>query len=307
MQRAQFALIGAPIDCEAKPDGCTQAPEVLRRLGLRDAIGASVDLNDMPIRITDPTRDPETGIIGYDSVERLTREVRAQISGIIASGKVPVVQGGCCSMVMGAMAGAKDTVDKLGLIYIDGHMDLYTGETSPEGLCADMPVAILLGYGPTRLAPAMGAASLLPPEDLILLGFRDEEIARPLNSLMPEDFQGHLKHHNVHELRRIGISEVVRQSFEHTQARSLSFWVHIDWDVMDETALPSADYLMPNGLTWAEIIELVRPFVQSSRMIGISLADYNPDNDPDMSDGKKIIAALKKIFEPKGSDATSMS
>ena len=277
-------------------DGCVRAPEVLRRLGLQDAIGAVADLNDMPIRIVDTTRDPETGIIGYASVEHLTKEVRTQVGSIISSGKTPVVQGGCCSMIMGAIAGAKDNFDNIGLIYIDGHMDLYTGETSPEGLCADMPTAILLGYGPSQLAKAMGSTSLLRPEELVLLAYRDEDIAQSHNSMMPEDFGDRLRHHNVVDLRQMGIRSVAQQSLDHMHSQNLKFWVHIDWDVMDEKALPSADYLMPKGLSWDEIVELAHPFVQSEQIIGMSLSDYNPDNDTDLSDGQKIITALWKIF-----------
>jgi arginase len=250
----------------------------------------------MPVRIVDATRDPATGIIGYASVERLTRVVRTQIGKIIKAGEIPVVQGGCCSMVMGAVAGAKDSYDSVAVVYIDGHMDLYTGETSPEGLCADMPSAILLGYGPLQLADAMGKQALLAPEELFLLAYRDEELAQADGSLMPADFRGRLKHCNVHDLRDRGVENVAEETLTYLQRTRKKFWLHIDWDVMDENVLPSADYLMPNGLTWTEFETLVRPFVQAEELVGVTMSDYNPDNDPSLIDGQKIVEMVERLF-----------
>ncbi|MCG7521348.1 arginase family protein [Ruegeria sp. Ofav3-42] len=294
--KSRFVLIGAPIDCEGTPGGCSLAPLILRRLGLREALGARRDLNDMPVRILDTTRDPATGIIDYASVEHLTRETRNQIAKITKAGDIPVVQGGCCSMVIGAVAGAKDTHDNVAVVYVDGHMDLYTGETSPEGLCADMPAAILLGYGPPQLAEAMGTDALLEPEELVLLAYRDEDLARADGSLMPSDFCGRLKHCNIYDLRDNGAAHVAKETLSYLKHTQKKFWLHIDWDVMDENVLPSADYLMPHGLTWIEFEALVTPFVQDNSLVGISMSDYNPDNDSDLVDGQKIIETVQRVF-----------
>ena len=304
--RHQFVLIGAPIDCEAVPGGCCVAPTILRQLGLRDAIGAKADLNDMPVRILDATRDPSTGIMGYPSVKHLTREARSQIGKIVRSGDIPVVQGGCCSVLVGAVAGAKDVRDDIAVVYVDGHMDLYTGETSPEGLFADMPSAILLGYGPPDLTDAMGTQALLEPEDLVLLAYRDEALALADGSLMPSDFGGRLKHYNVHDLRAKGIGQVAAETLGDLQKRRKQFWLHIDWDVMDENVLPSADYLMPHGLTWDEIEVLVRPFVHAKELIGVSMSDYNPDNDPALVDGRKVVETVRRLFDKDRSNPRSI-
>ena len=48
---------------------------------------------------------------------------------------------------MGAAPAARDVLGRIGLAYIDGHVDIYDHRTSPTGEAADMPVAALLGLG----------------------------------------------------------------------------------------------------------------------------------------------------------------
>ena len=71
-----FTLIGAPTDCAGRPGGLDRSPTVLRDLGVAEAIGASTDLNDLPIRIDAPERDPISGVTGAASVERAIRRTR---------------------------------------------------------------------------------------------------------------------------------------------------------------------------------------------------------------------------------------
>ncbi len=70
MKIAPFVLLGAPTQCDGRPGGVERAPNVLRDLGVAGAIGASVDLGDLPVRIDGPDRDPASGVIGAASAAR---------------------------------------------------------------------------------------------------------------------------------------------------------------------------------------------------------------------------------------------
>ncbi len=63
---------------------------------------------------------------------------------------------------MGAVAGARDTFGRGGLVNVDGHLDLYDHRTSPTGEAADMPSAALLGLGWPGLLALVGPVPLLP-------------------------------------------------------------------------------------------------------------------------------------------------
>ena len=67
--------------------------------------------------------------------------------------------GGCCSLLPGALAGARRVDGRVGLVYLDGHLDLYDGVTSPTGEAADMPISVVLGRGPQAWVDAAGSTT----------------------------------------------------------------------------------------------------------------------------------------------------
>lgn len=296
MTLSNLAVLGIPIDCTGNPGMCDRAPTVLRRLGLIEALGGATDLNDLGVRIDDRTRDPASGVKGAAEVIDTTRRVRQAVDGILRAGQRPVLIGGCCSYVMGVAAAARDLLGRIGMVYVDGHMDLYDGRTSPGGECADMPLAFLVGRGPDILDEMLGPGGQVAAADVSLIAYRDAYMAAPQGSILPEDLGPGLHARDVDAVRRLGFAATAAEVLERQAAGAGHYWLHLDWDVLDERALPSSDYLMPNGLEWDELVALVRPLVHSPRMIGLSTACYNPDNDPDMADGRRIVAALEQIF-----------
>jgi len=164
--------------------GCELAPAALRAAGLVAAVGA-IDGGDLRARIVGTERDPATGVLGWPSVADVTRVVRCQVASLLAHDKVPMLIGGCCTLLPGALAGARDAHGTIGLAYIDGHLDLYDGTSSPTGEAADMPLAIVAGAGPALWCQAVGAP-LVPLGRLALLGPSDRAEATAFGSVLPE-------------------------------------------------------------------------------------------------------------------------
>ncbi|MFD0985500.1 arginase family protein [Methyloligella solikamskensis] len=295
-----FSIMGAPVDSEGTPAGTSRGPSVMRQLGISNVVPHVADIGDLPVSIKSTERDPVSGMKAASEVIDLTAKTRSAVAGEIRSGRKPLIVGGCCAPIIGAMAGARDALGDVGLAYVDGHADLYDGKTSPSGDCADMPMAFLLGRAGDLLREAAGPNGILAPEEVALLGYRDDYIAGPEGSLMPEDIGDSLYRRNPDALRRDGMASAGLSALSYLRAGPGRFWLHLDWDVLDEDEFPSSDYPMPNGLTWSELAELVRPLGWSPELIGMSLACYNPDNDTDLTDGRKIIRCLDAIFSGDG-------
>ena len=51
-------------------------------------------------------------------------------------------------------------------------------------------------------------------------------------------------------------------------------------DVLDEAAMPATDYLMPGGLQWEELAELLRAALRLPAAAGLSIGCLNPEKDP---------------------------
>ena len=88
---------------------------------------------------------------------------------------------------------------------------------------------------------------------------------------------------------RVGREAVVRL------ARSPA-WLHLDLDVLDEAALPAVSYPQPRGLDWDELVALARPLVAAPNLLGVSVADFNPDRDPDGGDAVRVVDALAALW-----------
>ena len=279
-----MTFVGLPIDSVGRAGGTEFAPAALRELGILSLL-EGLDAGDLNVRIRGEERDPETGIVGSPDVMATTATVRIAIGELIAAGARPFLGGGCCAGLPGALAGARDALGRVGLVHLDGHLDLYDGVTSPTGEGADMPVSVALGLGPARWVEEAGGPSLTL-RDTRIVGYRDPEECADLH---PERLDPALTHLSLDEVRAQG----TRAVGERVAATDTPFWLHLDVDVLDEQVFPATDYLMPGGMTWDELLGVLIPVTASPRLIGMTLACYNPEKDPGMASGRALMDALR--------------
>jgi arginase len=272
-----WVAIGVPIDSVGRAGGTEHAPAALREAGLLERLGIA-DHGDLDVRIRGDERDPETGIVGSPDVLAMTATVREAIREMVAAERRPLVLGGCCSLLPGALAGVRDAAGDVGIANVDGHVDVYDGETSPTGEGADMPLAVALGLGPAAWVEAAGGPSTRA-DRAIALGARDREEADDIAGLLAGELS-HLLVLPPDVLRSRGLAVSGAQAAEQLADR---YWIHLDVDVLDERAMPATDYLMPDGLEWDEVAELLRPLCASPAVAGLSIGCLNPEKDPDGS------------------------
>ncbi|MGH3023790.1 MAG: arginase family protein, partial [Gaiellaceae bacterium] len=269
-----WTAIGVPIDSVGRAGGTEHAPAALREAGLVERLGIP-DRGDLDVRIRGEERDPETGIVGSPDVLAMTEAVREAIRDLVASGERPLVLGGCCSLVPGALAGVRDAVGAVGVANVDGHVDAYDGVTSPTGEAADMPLAVAFGLGPAAWVEAAGGPTTGPAQ-AVVLGARDEEEARDLRALL-EGALAELLVLTPDDLRTRGLRTAGELGAKRLSERAGRFWIHLDVDVLDEAAMPATDYLMPGGLEWEELAELLAPLCASPAVAGLSVGCLNPE------------------------------
>lgn len=298
----EVVVVGVPIDCIGAHGtrdaffGTELAPAALRHAGLLSTLEAADD-GDLSVRIAGRDRDPSTGVRGWPSVAEVTSEVRARARDLVEAGKLPVLLGGCCTLLPGALAGARDALEAdgpVGLAYLDGHLDLYDGQTSPTGEAADMPIAAIAGHGPAAWSAQIGAP-VVPLARLALLGPRDREEATALRSVLPEDL-GVGAELTPADIRSQGAAETGQRTHDQLSGNGGRYWVHLDVDVLDERDFPATDYLMPGGLTLAELITLLMPLTRSAGIAGFSLAGYNPEKDPGNHSARALIGLLGAVL-----------
>jgi len=287
-----FTLLGVPIDSVGRDGGTEGSPAALRDLGLAEL--TVDDAGDLDVRIRGDVRDPATGMLASDEVLDASLGIRAAVTDLLADGARPFVAGGCCAELPGALAAARDVLGRVGLAYLDGHFDLYDGRTSPTGEAADMPVSVALGFGPDAWTATMDGASVAP-DDTILLGPRDLAASIADGMRDPASIAGLTAHTNA-DLRTAGPREVGEATAAALVAGPGRYWVHLDVDVLDEVVFPATDYLDPDGLTWDELLEVMRPLFAAPGVIGASIGCYNPEKDPGLACGRALVDAFRDVL-----------
>lgn len=284
----RFALLDVPLDCSGAGRGEERAPAALRAAGLVERLGAR-DAGAVEARIRDSRRDPASGVVGAADVRAMAAEIAARVASIREAGERPLLIGGDCTLLLGVFAALPAGC---GLWFVDGHADFFDGESSPTGEAADMELAILTGHGPAGL---VDGEAPLEPEAVVLVGHRPSErhadAAEENARLDPA-----IAALTAPEVRERGPAAVGAWAAGRLAERPT--WLHLDLDVLDEAALPAVSYPQPSGLEWAELAELARPLLAATNLLGVSIADFNPDRDAEGDQARRVVDELAALLRP---------
>lgn len=295
-------IIGAPSSIGIKPyddggaRGLDLAPEALRRQRLAERLGAR-DLGDVvPPAYRDFVRPPGRPR-NEDLVASYSRDLGRHVAAA-DDGAFLLVLGGDCSIVLGCLAGVRQTRGRVGLVYVDAHGDFATPQLSRTGSVASMCLALAVGRGDSSLARLAGAP-LVRPEDLAVVGRRDD-------AETPWYGQDQLRAGPMLDLthamiRERGAAESGAMALERvTRAGTDGFWIHVDADVLDPTEVPAVDSPEPDGLFLDELSELLTPLVRHPAAIGLELTIYDPNLDPTRASAARLAGLLERVIAPGG-------
>jgi arginase len=301
---AGWTLVGAPLDCSGTNRGEARAPEALRDVGLTERTGAR-EAGDVDAAIDDPIRDARTGVIGFEQLRRASSAINSAVAAVLQEAGRPLVVGGDCAVLVGALAAAKERFGRVGLAFVDGHLDFFGGDTSPSGEAADMDLAFVTGYGPEGLVDLGGVPPpIAEPGDVVVLGCRDD----------PEEEEGGPRETDLvdERIQLVGTAAIKRGDperlgryvAERLEAQAGRFWVHLDVDAFDGQEMSAVTYPLPDGLGFEHAEALLRPLAVSPALAGLSVADFVPDKDPDGRSARRLVELVagllsaSRSFEP---------
>jgi arginase len=279
----RFAVLDAPSNLGLRPTGVERLPDALRNAGLLNALQAQ-DAGRIAAPPYSGMRDPRTLLLNGDAIRTYSQHLADAIAPLRKEGCFPVVLGGDCSILLGAMLALRrdeqETGGRYGLFFVDGHADFYQPEAEPNGEVASMELALLSGRGPAVLSDIEGLGPLAHDEDMVAFAFRDSEEADREGS---QDIRAVSAIH-TYDLSCVhsegGIAAVAPRALAHLMRDDLEgFWIHLDADVLDDTVMPAVDYRLPGGLSFEEVRDLLRLLCRSRRAAGLTVTIFNPTLD----------------------------
>jgi arginase len=300
-----ITIIGAPSSIGIRPyaDGTPRrldlAPAALREQGVVARLGARDDGDVVPPPYAELTR-PEKRPRNERDVGSYSLALAHRVADAADDGSFVLVLGGDCSILLGCLLGARAHNDRVGLVYLDAHSDFATPEESSTGSVAAMCLALAVGRGDSPLARLSAAGPLVRGEDVVLIGRRDEAKAgiygqdalSPLGVLdLPQTV--------VRERGPAGTATAALDRL--AQSGAQRFWIHVDADVLDPSAMPAVDSPEPNGMSLDDLTQLVRPLVAHPGAIGFELTIYDPNLDPNRAGAAALASVLEDTFAARRS------
>jgi len=295
------ALMGAPVESEARAEGVDLAPRALRAAGLVAALETAhlgvEDHGDLEIAISDARRDPATGIIGLEQLRGASEDIYHAVASQLDEHRPLLVLGGCCSVLLGIAAALQRFYERFGLAFVDGHYDTYDPATSPTGgALADMELRVLTGGGPDALVRLGTRRPLVEAHDVWVLGARDRWEMLAAGAPDPHVDLAGAHHVDDSAVRRHGPARVgayAARALAHDPGR---FWVHVDLDVLSNHAFPGVDFPLPGGLDWDELRRLLVPLVTAPGLLGMDVTIYDPTLDPERTSARRIVGLLTEVL-----------
>jgi len=293
----KIALIGAPSSAAAFSAGSEKAPAALRAAGLAENLqGAGYEVVDYG--------DCAPRLFANDDEHRRARHLTAIVAGLndlktraelaVKSGALVLVLGGDCAQVIGLLAGARRYYKHVNLLWFDRDADLNTPASTPSGRIDGMVVAHIIGKGAPELVRFWSEAPLVREPDVTLFGL--ERLDPPEQEFLSKS---PMRHNYAADIQFKGGSKAAQEALGQVHADAREFVLHLDIDVIAEEDFPAVNVPASGGLRFGDVRASFMEFVKHKNLLGLDVAQYNPDKDPEGSGAKKLVDLLVEALSAR--------
>jgi arginase len=293
-QPKKIALIGAPSSAAAFLAGSEKAPAALRAAGLLERLQSAgfevVDHGDCAPRL-----------FADDDEHRRARNLPAIVAGLndlrlraevaVKSGALVLVLGGDCAQVIGLLTGARRYYKHVNLLWFDRDADLNTPASTPSGRIDGMVVAHVIGRGAPELVRFFGESALVREPDVTLFGL--ERLDPPEQEFLSKS---PMRHIDAADIQSKGGSASGRDALAFVHADAHEFVLHLDTDVIANEDFPAVNVPASGGLSFADVRASLSEIAKHKNLLGLDVAQYNPDKDPDGSSARKLVDLLVEVL-----------
>lgn len=295
-------VIGVPMDLGSGRRGVDMGPSAIRIAGLADRLtdlGHTVhDAGDLEIRTFETGKVGRTDARFLKEITQANRQLAEQVYKAVRRGRFPLVLGGDHSIAVGTVSGiasyAHEKKRKVGLVWVDAHSDINTPRTSPSGNVHGMPLAALLGLGPTVLGQIGGKFKKVDPENVALVGIRSVD----------EGERTHLKRLGVNvytmaDIDRHGIHTVMEKAIANVTRETDYVHVSFDLDSVDPTLAPGVGTPVKGGLDYREAHLVMESLSSAGVMTSLEIVEVNPILDDRNQSAKFAVELVESAFGKK--------
>ncbi len=279
MTHQKVRIIGVPMDLGASRRGVDMGPSALRVAGLQTRLkqlGHQVeDIGNISVKQAEEMSYGEKRAKYLDEIAETCKDLGEAVQKSLEEDYFPLVLGGDHSIAAGAVSGVSSFFRKekkeIGYIWLDAHGDMNTPESSPSGNVHGMPLASVMGYGPSELVDLMGFKPKVEPGNIVIVGARDLDAQE----------RKMMKKSGVHvftmrDIDERGMREVMSDAIKYAMDDTGGISVSLDMDFVDPSDAPGVGTPVRGGVTYREAHLAMEMIADSEAMASLEVVEINP-------------------------------
>jgi len=267
------------MDLGASRRGVDMGPSALRVAGLQTRLkqlGHQVeDIGNISVKQPEEMSYGEKRAKYLVEIAETCKDLAEAVQKSLEEDHFPLVLGGDHSIAAGAVSGVASFFRKekkeIGYIWLDAHGDMNTPESSPSGNVHGMPLASVMGYGPTELVDLMGFKPKVEPGNIVIVGARDLDAQE----------RKMMKKSGVHvftmrDIDERGMREVMSDAIKYAMDDTGGISVSLDMDFVDPSDAPGVGTPVRGGVTYREAHLAMEMIADSEGMASLEVVEINP-------------------------------
>lgn len=271
--------------------GVKRLPSWLRKHGFHDRINPEQTFVLNPPDYS-MDMDEESRVRNADKIIDYATEQAELLSEHLGTDRFQIVLGGDCSILIGNSIALKQK-GEYGLFFLDGHTDFMLPDLSQTGGAAGMDLAIVTGYGHSKLTNILNLEPYFKEENVWCVGNRTY-----YPDYVKQILDSDIHYVDLKELRKVGIENCATQFLGMVQANNLNgFFIHLDADVLNDDIMPAVDSRNKDGLEYSEFVNLLGNLLSSPKAIGIEITILDPTLDREGTYTRKFVRNFLKAIE----------
>lgn len=276
MEQKHCILIGAPVDCGKRRQGCLMGPDAYRTAGIAPVIkelGHSVeDIGNLAPADVTLSETPDAKL--YKLAENIGwTQTLMEAAQIAAPKGMPIFLGGDHALAAGSVAGMAAHAAVCGrpffALWLDAHSDIHTPSTTDSGNLHGTPVGYVIGRDGFTGYPKLPAP--VDPGNICMIGLRSVDAAE--RAILHESDV------TLVDMRMIdehGVSGLLSTFLDRVAAVNGMLHVSLDVDFLDPSIAPAVGTTVPGGATVREAHLVMELLSDSGLVCSLDLVELNP-------------------------------
>ncbi len=282
---------GAPFDLGGARQGSRLGPDALRLAGITNTLFNDLKLEgqDRGNLSVDLTAGEGDGLPYAKPISEVIAKLKAVTVDILSRDNFPIMLGGEHSMSAGPVSALVDKYgDKLGILWIDAHVDMNTPDQSPSQNIHGMPLALLCGFDSGvdgayerdwKMLQGSVVNQKLNPANICWFGLRDVDTGERSRAKMGCAI-------TMHDIDRDGVLGCWNRINSYLRDLGCEYlYISLDVDAMDPILAPGTGTAVRGGLTYREahfLAELIYSSIQTDKtfkLAGMDVVEVSPIHD----------------------------